>query len=268
MGALPTAVMPHDRGSAREAEGRGPTVAVQTAIGEHDCAEQQCVLKSKTDPLIMYLVAPRRPQVPFGALLENAALAAQRCVQAFAGAPAWSAAFVEWERSAFRKVCLGACPVEFQRARTVTHARAGDVLCFPPRRRSAAEPELARLQAHTGGALQRGDAAKPDADTPVMVLLIAENLGLTLGKACAQVAHAALIGSELHRPAAITAWKERGQRIAVALVDDHAFQRAKSELVVATVRDAGLTRGQIRRHGNWLLCEDRSTRPRRTVRRA
>jgi peptidyl-tRNA hydrolase, PTH2 family len=115
------------------------------------------------------------------------------------------------------------------------------VLCFPLRRRSDADPELARLQAHTGGTLQRSGIADLSDETPVMVLLIANDLGLTLGKACAQVAHGALIGSELHQPAATTAWEGRGQRIAVVLVDDQTFQRAKSELIVAAVRDAGLT---------------------------
>jgi peptidyl-tRNA hydrolase, PTH2 family len=104
-----------------------------------------------------------------------------------------------------------------------------------------ADPELARLQAHTGGQLHGEGAGELDAGAPVMVLLIDQDLGLTLGKASTQVAHAALIGSELHQPAAITAWEECGQRIAVALVDDQAFQRAKSELTVAAVRDAGLT---------------------------
>jgi len=208
---------------------------------ERDGIDQRRVQDSQDDPLIMYLVAPRRPSVPAGEVLQQAALAAVRCVQTFAEAPAWSMAFAEWERSAFRKVCLGARPVELERARVLTHVDAGEVLCFPPRRRSAAEPELARLRAHTGGPLQADDAVEFEWDGPVMVLLVARDLHLTLGKACAQVAHAALIGRQRHRPSAVNDWEADGCPIAVALVADDAFQRAKSELVVAAVRDAGLT---------------------------
>jgi len=208
---------------------------------EHDGVDQRRVLESQDDPLIMYLVAPRRPDAPAGEVLEHAALSAVRCVQTFAAAPAWSTALAEWERSAFRKVCLGARPAQLGRARALSHASAGEVLCFPPRRRSAAEPELARLQAHTGGPLQADEAVALNGTGPVMVLLVAQDLELTVGKACAQVAHAALIERQLHRPSAVNSWEGAGCPIAVALANDNAFRRAKSELVVAAVRDAGLT---------------------------
>src|SRR5690348_12005087 len=113
----------------------------------------QDLVRASHDPLIMYLVVPRRPQISAGELLSQAASAAVRCVEAFKAAPAWTAAFAEWDRTAFRKVCLSARPAELERARALEHAAAGDALCFPPRRRSAAEPELSRLQAHTGGAI-------------------------------------------------------------------------------------------------------------------
>jgi peptidyl-tRNA hydrolase len=158
---------------------------------DHDGIDQRRVLHSQDDPLIMYLVAPRRPDAPAGEVLEHAALSAVRCVKTFAGPPEWSTAFTEWERSAFRKVCLGARPAQLERARTPTHASIGDILCFPPRRRSTAEPELARLQAHTGGPLQADDGVAFDGNGPVMVLLVAQDLDLTLGKACAQVARGA-----------------------------------------------------------------------------
>jgi peptidyl-tRNA hydrolase len=74
-----------------------------------------------------------------------------------------------------------------------------------------------------------------------MMLLIDEGLQLTVGKAWAQVAHAALIARQLHQPSAISAWERDGCPIAVELVDREAFERVKAELVVAAVRDAGLT---------------------------
>jgi peptidyl-tRNA hydrolase len=189
----------------------------------------------------MYIVAPRRPSVPGGELLSRAALAAVRCVQELESDPIWAGAFVEWEDSSFRKVCLRARRAELERAQTLSHSESGELLCFPPRRRSTVEPELSRLQAHIGGPLEASDVAYPETKPSTMVLLIAEELQLTVGKACAQVAHAALIARQLHEPAAISAWEHGGCPIAVALVSRESFERAKAELVVAAVRDAGLT---------------------------
>jgi peptidyl-tRNA hydrolase len=199
------------------------------------------VRASQDNPLIMYLVAPRRPSVPGGELLSQAALAAVLCVQKFESDPMWAGAFAEWEDSSFRKVCLRVRPIELKRARTLAHSESGEVLCFPPRRRSTVEPELSRLQADIGSPLKASDLADAETEPPTMVLLIAEDLQLTVGKACAQVAHAALIARQLHKPAAISAWEHRGCPTAVAVVDRESFERVKADLVVAAVRDAGLT---------------------------
>ena len=64
----------------------------------------------KLDPLCMYLVVPARSRACGERLLTESARAAVRCAQSFASAPGYSAAFAEWERSAARKVCLGASP--------------------------------------------------------------------------------------------------------------------------------------------------------------
>lgn len=98
---------------------------------EHDGIDQRRTEALQDDPLIMYLVAPRRPLVPADELLEHTALAAVRCVRAFEDAPAWSEAFAQWESSAFRKVCVGARPAELERARRLAHAEAGELMCFP-----------------------------------------------------------------------------------------------------------------------------------------
>lgn len=203
------------------------------------------------DPLVMYLVAPRRFEGSVGSLLAEAGLATLRCAASFGERAEWASAFREWERWSLRKVCLRARPAELERARSLGCAAAGEVLCFPPRRRSAAEPELSRLQAHIGPPLRRGPGLVGPLPEGVMLMLICEELGMTAGKACAQVGHAVLLAAMLHDQAAVAAWREAGCPLAVGLVGEGCFERVKAELVVAGVRDAGLT--QVRPGAETVL---------------
>lgn len=208
---------------------------------EHDGTDAALSGLPQPDPLVMYLVAPHRPAGSTEDLLADAARAALRCARSFGDDPGWADAFAEWEESSFRKVCLRASAQELEAASRLPHAAAGDVLCFPPRRRSAAEPELAHLRAHTGGPLIPRDGVPVDPPLGAMVLLIDETLGLTAGKACAQVAHAILIAVQLHPPAAIAAWQGSGCPLTIGLVDSGTLDRVKRELRVVAVRDAGFT---------------------------
>jgi peptidyl-tRNA hydrolase len=208
---------------------------------EYDGIDASPLRQAQDDPLIMYLVAPRRPSRSGGELLAGAALATLRCVDRYESDPAWRQAFGEWQRSSFRKVCLRARPVELERVRELDHADAGEMVCLPPRRKSVAEPELSRLQAHIGPPLRGAETESADPEAGAMVMLIGEDLELTLGKACAQVAHAVLIARDLHSPTAIAAWQAAGTPVAARLVDREAFERTKRDLTVVAVRDAGLT---------------------------
>jgi peptidyl-tRNA hydrolase len=190
------------------------------------------------DPLVMYLIAPRRPSAPGGELLAEAARATLLCVQRFERDPAWSAAFRAWERSSYRKVCLRARAAELDRARVLDHAECGEMLCLPPRRRTAAEPELATLQAHVGGPLRAVEAAADALPPGALLMLIAEDLELTLGKACAQVGHAILIARDRWRVGDVG---DLSAPVAVRLAGRETFDRAGRELTVAAVRDAGFT---------------------------
>lgn len=189
----------------------------------------------------MYLVVPRRPASAADLLLAHAAGAAVRCVDAFSSSQSWAPSFTEWDDSSFRKVCLRARPSELDAVRLLDHAECGEVLCLPPRRRSAAGPELARLQVHIGAPLRASGNSERDLDPRAMLILIRGDLGLTVGKACAQVAHAVLTAERLHSPAAVERWRSARWPVAVRLVEGDTFERAKQELVIAAVRDAGLT---------------------------
>lgn len=210
------------------------------------------------DPIVMYLVAPHRPSGSTGELLACAAAATVGCAREFEASAEWEPAFGQWEASSFRKVCLRARPEEFERARRLDHVRAGEVLCFPPRRRSAAEPELADLQAHIGGPLSR--SGRPvDLPGGAMLLLICQELQMTAGKACAQVGHGVLLGRRLHRRGAVIAWERDGCPLAVGLVDSSCFERVKSALEVVGVRDAGLT--QVRAGAETVLVTEPGASP-------
>jgi peptidyl-tRNA hydrolase len=208
---------------------------------DSDGRDQQRLRASQSDPFVMYLVVPRRPGSVAGPLLEDAAVATAECARLYSQSGAWAYAFAEWRRSSFRKICLGARPEQFERARSLPHTARGDVLCLPPRRRSAAEPALAELPAHAGGSLRPSPWPMPPPLDQAMLVLVRDDLGLTLGKACAQVGHAILIGRELHAPDAITIWERAGTPVAVRLATRAVFDRAKDALTVAVVRDAGLT---------------------------
>ena len=72
-------------------------------------------------------------------------------------------------------------------------------------------------------------------------MLICDDVAMTLGKACAQVGHAALVGRRLHDQTMVSRWKEDGYPVAVRLVGRYTFDRSRRDLIVAAVRDVGLT---------------------------
>ncbi|MCW3063797.1 MAG: hypothetical protein JWN32_969, partial [Solirubrobacterales bacterium] len=91
---------------------------------------------------------------------------------AYSGTEAWAA----WAPRP-RKVCVRGRPAEVDRVRALEHVTIGEVLCLPPRRRSAVEPELARLQAHSGDALAAGEELPPDPHRALF--LLRGDLGMT-----------------------------------------------------------------------------------------
>jgi hypothetical protein len=169
----------------------------------------------------MYIVLPRRAAGTREDLLGEAAHAVIAARDAFEETEAWRA----WAPRP-RKVCVRGRPAEVDRVRVLDHVEAGEVLCLPPRRRSEREPELARLQAHSGGSLEAGDAAPLHPDRALF--LLRADLGMTFGKAVAQLGHAALALG-------------RDGPLEVRVAGEAAFARADRELEIACVRDAGIT---------------------------
>mgnify|MGYP001439320331 CR=1 FL=1 len=200
----------------------------------HDTEAAANERAQQADPLVMYLVAPRRPETSSGEQLEAAIAAVLDAERAFAQHPQHGEAYRKWRRRSYRKVCLRGRPSDYERLHELDHVQAGDVLCLPPMLRSQAPREVKRLQAHKGPALAPGEAAPQLAEEEQAFLhLIPAGLGMTLGKAIAQVGHSAHLARELH---GCDAGADR-----VALTSQEVIDRLAAEADLAAVTDAGLT---------------------------
>ncbi|MEI7761026.1 MAG: hypothetical protein WCJ67_09700 [Thermoleophilia bacterium] len=188
-------------------------------------------MESDDDALVMYLVVRRRTTRPFADLATATALATRRCAHRFRDDDRWHDGFEDWWHHSFRKVCLRAEPREWDDLRALDHERVGDVACLPPVRRSRRDRVLVRMQtlSEEAGPLPEFDVG----DIGDLTLVVATDLGMSSGKALAQIGHAALM-TDLDLGA------DRGLDLRVA-----GEGRARwAELAVsaeAVVRDGGLT---------------------------
>ena len=184
-------------------------------------------MEADDDALVMYLVVRRRTTRPFAELATAAALAARRCAARYRDDERWRAGFDDWWRHSFRKVCLRAEPRDWEAVRDLDHARVGDVACLPPVRRSARDRTLVRMQAlsEEAGALP----SVGEVEAGVLTLVVAVELGMSSGKALAQIGHAALMADPD---------PDLGVRVAGATA---AAWDGLARDAVAIVRDGGLT---------------------------
>ena len=149
-------------------------------------------METDDDPLVMYLVVRRRTTRPFAELATAAALAARRCALRYRDDERWRDGFDDWWRHSFRKVCLRAEPRDWEAVRDLDHERVGDVACLPPVRRAARDRVLVRMQTlnEQAGSLPTFAGA---IDPGSLTLVVATELGMSAGKALAQIGHAALM---------------------------------------------------------------------------
>jgi peptidyl-tRNA hydrolase len=184
-------------------------------------------VEDSDDPLVMYLVVRRRTARPFAELALAAALATRRCAHRYATDERWRDGFEDWWRHSFRKVCLRAEPREWEAVRDLDHERVGDVACLPPVRRAARDRVLVRMQTLSDEA---GPLPAPASPLPPGITLVVDTgLGMSAGKALAQVGHAALMAD-----------LDPDLDVHVAGADGAAWQ-ALAARAAAVVRDGGLT---------------------------
>jgi peptidyl-tRNA hydrolase len=179
----------------------------------------------------MYLVVRRRTPRPFVELATAAAVAARRCAYRFGRDDRWHRRFEDWRQHSFRKVCLRAEPRDWEDMRALDHERVGDVACLPPLRRSERDGVLVSMQPLSDGAGSLPDL-DPD-DLRELTFVVATGIGMSAGKAIAQIAHAALLADLELGP-------DKGLDLAVVGAD-----RARWVGIAASaetiVRDGGLT---------------------------
>lgn len=201
------------------------------------------------DPLVQYLIVRRSAPAGDIALLEAAAGATLACHLEHAGSQRWREDFRTWAAGDQRKVVLRAREGEW--ARLVAELELASVglgggepalACLPPRRRSQSEPILRRLQVYSAPLEEglRGPASPVD---PRAVLLVVDDrLGMSLGKAIAQVGHGALAAERLiAAPGSRVgeAWRGSGRPIQVRMASSAGWPSGSDTAVV--IRDAGLT---------------------------
>jgi peptidyl-tRNA hydrolase len=186
----------------------------------------------------MYLVVRKDVPLGRGQAMALAGAGAVRCDDALAAAPAWAEAFRAWAERP-RKVALRASAEELEAlAGRLDGVTAGDVLlCLPPRRRSASEPELAALRPYTDP--PRGATPPPAPEGPLLRYVVPDGVLRTTGKAMAQAGHAALECAHA-LGAAAAPWLEAGCPGEVRVAQPGDWERVRA-LAPVVVSDAGLT---------------------------
>ena len=194
----------------------------------------------------MYLVVRKDVPLSFGAAMALAGAGAVRCVDRFAGTPAWREQFAAWGARP-RKVALRASAEELaelaagEDAAEVAAGGATALLCLPPCRRSE-RPGLAVLRPYTDGPRSREEP--PPVASPALTYVIRPGVLRTAGKAMAQAGHAALACAErLGGPgvAALAPWRAAGEPGLVLAADPAAWAAARAAPPAVVIRDAGLT---------------------------
>jgi peptidyl-tRNA hydrolase len=194
------------------------------------------------DPWVMYLVVRKDVPLGRGQAMALAGAGAVRCADALSAAPAWAEAFRGWGARP-RKVALRASAEELARlGAALEGVTVGDVLlCLPPRRRSASEPELVALRPYTDP--PRGPAPPAPDDGPLLRYVVPAGVLRTTGKAMAQAGHAALeCAHELGAAAAeaFAEWRAAGCPGEVRVAGPGDWPRVREHAGVV-VSDAGLT---------------------------
>lgn len=202
----------------------------------------------QADPWVCHLVTPRRADV---APLDLCAAAAEAvcflhdlCRVDREHLWAWE----QWEQGSLRKVMLRGRAGEWAQAQEMFGATCtvgqASVRALVPVRRSERDPLLQRFQTQAGELPGAGDAM-PVVDS-ALVVSVAADLGMSLGKACAQAAHAAGLAQiapwdDVGCGTWRAAWEGACWPVVVETCDADRMQALSRREDVVVVHDAGLT---------------------------
>lgn len=202
----------------------------------------------QVDPWVCFLLVARRSAHDARDVIAAAAAAVPRLGAACRAEPEWARAWDEWERASVRKVVLRGRPADWERAASIPGVSASVgaecVRALVPVRRSQRAPALRRFQAYSPPFDPRppDDAAVP----PALVCHLRSDVPMSIGKAAAQVAHAAHLArvcpwDDVGHPGWLSAWAVADYPIALQWADDATLDALAATPDVLIIRDAGLT---------------------------
>ncbi|MFD3539395.1 peptidyl-tRNA hydrolase [Streptomyces sp. NPDC058662] len=158
------------------------------------------------------------------------------------GGGEWAEAVRDWQDARIRKVVRRARGAEWRKAETLpgvtVHGARSQVRVFPPVPLDGWPKELAKLQV-SGTDLDDPEPAG-EAAAGLPVLWLNPDLGMSAGKAMAQVGHAAQLAWWELTDAERTAWQEDGFRLAVRTAPRERWAELGGG-GLPVVRDAGFT---------------------------
>jgi peptidyl-tRNA hydrolase len=157
----------------------------------------------------------------------------------------WEEQFLAWKRSRIRKVARRARGAQWLAANEVdgltVEVDGAQARAFVPGPVGAIDPRIKRLQ--IGGTdLEHDDPGPIDPDLPV--LWVNSKLGMTLGKAAAQVGHASMLLAGALPEEHVYRWSRCEFRCAVREADADRWKSLVDEVTrgaAVAVRDAGFT---------------------------
>lgn len=201
-------------------------------------------------PLVLHI--PKADPPARSALLAAAAAAtAALCLDERVGVGPdgepgpWRADYLAWTDARIRKVARRARGAQWLAAQDVdgitVEVDGAQARAFVPSAVGALDPRIRKLQ--IGGTdLDHDSPGDPAADAPV--LWLNADLGMTVGKAAAQVGHAAMILAGAMSVADAARWAADGFRCSVRDADAPRWARLAAEVDArraVAVRDAGFT---------------------------
>ncbi len=195
----------------------------------------------------MVLHLPKVDPPPRSALLAAAGTSAVAlCLDPRVGPGGeWEQRYLAWKRSRIRKVARRARGAQWRAANEVAGVTVeidgAQARAFVPGPVGEVDQRIRRLQ--IGGTdLEHDDPGPPPPDVPV--LWVNSALGMTLGKAAAQVGHATMLLAGALSLEEARQWARRGLRCAVREADPEHWDRLSrmvADGVAVAVRDAGFT---------------------------
>ncbi|MFC9997806.1 aminoacyl-tRNA hydrolase [Nocardia sp. NPDC127526] len=195
----------------------------------------------------MVLHIPKNDPPRRGALLAAAASAVVAlCLDERVGPDGeWEARYLGWKRSRIRKVARRARGAHWLAAQEVdgvtVEFEGAQARAFVPGPVGDIDPRIKRLQ--IGGTELPVDEPG-EIDDAYPVLWVNADLGMTVGKAAAQVGHASMLLAGAMPVQRAYAWAARGYRCTVAEADQERWQhllRREADRTAVAVRDAGFT---------------------------